>query len=240
MEVSQTIGIDPILISDEDHNILLDTGLGWGLDAGSSYTDVSNAQTNLAIFGLSPEDITHVVLTHLHYDHAAGSTFTDQDSVTQPTFPNATYYLQKREWEHAVEHIGEPSEGRGADYRLDDLYRLFADDYFELLEEDYNEIIPGVNLHWTGGHTPGHQVVRIQDGGQSAYYLGDLLPSEKHLNHYAMRQIDLHPNQAKKRKIQLLRQVCDENACLLFYHSLYSKAGLLIKDEKEKYVLRDI
>lgn len=241
VKFSTTVGIDPILVSTDDYHIMLDTGLGWGLDAGSSYPDVSNAVTNLGIFGLKPEDITHVILTHLHYDHAAGSTYTDAQSLTQPTFPNATYYLQKREWEYAVSQAGNPASVKGATYKPDDLYRLFADDYFELLEQDFNEIIPGLNVLWTGGHTPGHQVMRVHDKGKSAYYLGDLLPNEKHLNQYAMRQADIHPNQAKKRKIQLMRKVCDENACLLFYHSLYSKAGLLAKDEKaRRYVLKDI
>ncbi|MDR8392744.1 MBL fold metallo-hydrolase [Aliifodinibius sp. S!AR15-10] len=239
-QVSSTVGIDPVLVSSNEHKILLDTGLGWGLDAGSNYSDVSNAVTNLDIFGLQPEDITHVILTHLHYDHVAGSTYTDDQSKTQPTFPNAKYYLQKREWEYALSETSEANLVKGASYKLDDLYRLFADDYLVLLEKDFKEIVRGITVLWTGGHTPGHQVIRINDSGESAYYLGDLLPSEKHLNRYAMRQMDIHPNQAKKKKIQLMRQLCDENACLLFYHSLYSKSGMLTKNEKEKYVLKSI
>ncbi len=240
VEISSTVGIDPVLVSSDQHNILLDTGMGWGLDAGSEYSDVSNVASNLAIFNLSPEDITHVIFSHLHYDHSAGSTYTDKHSFTQPTFPNARYFVQKREWEYAVKQTGQPNPVQGVSYKLDDLYRLFADDFLVLLEDDVNEIVPGVQVLWTGGHTPGHQVVRIYDNKKSAYYLGDLLPSEKHLNQYAMRQIDIHPKQAKKKKIQLMRKVYEENACLLFYHSLYSKAGMLSKDEREKYILKDI
>ncbi|MDX1636819.1 MAG: MBL fold metallo-hydrolase [Balneolaceae bacterium] len=240
VQVSTTIGINPILLSSGEHNILLDTGLGWGLDAGSSYTDVSNAVTNLEIFGIAPEDITHVILTHLHYDHAAGCTYTDNDSLTQPTFPNARYILQRNEWEYAVERTGKPNPVQGANYRLDDLYRLFADNYFDLLETERDTILPGITVIRTAGHTPGHQVVRISDGGDTAYYLGDLLPSEQHLNHYAMREVDLHPNQAKKKKIQLLREIYGENACILFYHSLFSKVGRLEKGDKKNYVFKEI
>ncbi|MFH5832233.1 MBL fold metallo-hydrolase [Halalkalibaculum sp. DA3122] len=241
VEVSTTVGINPVLVSTGEQHILLDTGLGWGLDAGSRYPEVSNAVTNLAIFGLAPEDITHVILTHLHYDHAAGSTYTDDRALTQPTFPNATYYLQKREWEYAITHAGKPTAaGKGATYKPDDLYRLFADDYLELLDVEHAAIVPGIDAIWTGGHTPGHQVIRVHDQGEAAYYLGDLLPSKAHLNRYAMRHVDIHPNQAKKRKLQLLQEGCEENAHLLFYHSLYSKAGVLAKDENDrKYVLKE-
>lgn len=237
---SARIGINPILVSDSEHRILLDTGLGWGLDAGSKYKDVSSVVTNLDIFDFAPGDITHVLLTHLHYDHSAGSSYTNEHSVTCPTFPNATYYVQKREWEYALEQMDLPVKLKGADYQLDDLYRLVADQRIEFLEDDFLEIIPGIKILWTGGHTPGHQVVRIEDDGKTAYYLGDLLPSENHLNQYSMRQMDEKPLQAKKMKIQLLRSACEEKAMLLFYHSLFSSVGRLERDRNKKYVLKKL
>lgn len=234
------IGINPVLVMDNQHKILLDTGLGWGLDAGSPYKNVSNIVTNLDIFDLEPSDITHVVLSHLHYDHSAGCSYTDKSSVTRATFPNASYLVQKQEWETALENLSSESKPRGADYRLDDLYRLVADEQFTFIEEDNLELIEGIRLFRTGGHTLGHQVVRVEDQGASAYYLGDLLPGENHLNHYAMRQMDMNPLQAKKMKTQLLRRAYEEKAILLFYHSLYSSLGHLERDENKKYVLREI
>ncbi len=236
---SARIGINPILISDEEHKVLLDTGLGWGLDAGSSYKNVSNISSNLDIFDLKPEDITHVILTHLHYDHAAGSSYTNEESVTCATFPNARYVVQRREWEYALEEQFSEHNLKGCDYNLDDWYRLVAEDRIHFLDEDNLEIINGVDIIRTGGHTPGHQAVRISDSGETAYYLGDLLPTEHHLNQYSMRQMDLHPLEAKKMKIQLLRNAFEEEALLLFYHSLYSSVGRLEKDDNKKYVLKE-
>lgn len=239
-ENSARVGINPILVSDGENNILLDTGLGWGLDTGSSYKNVSNVVSNLDIFDISPEEITHVILSHLHYDHSAGSSFTNKDSVTCATFPNATYYAQRREWEYALEEQFSEQKIKGCDYNLDDLYRLAAENRFKFIEEKNTEVLDGIKLLWTGGHTPGHQAVRIQDAGETAYYLGDLLPGENHLNQYSMRQLDLIPLQAKKMKIQLLRSAYEEEAMLLFYHSLYSSAGRLEKDDNKKYVLKEV
>lgn len=238
--ISAIVGINPILVKTDMHNILLDAGLGWGLDEGSEYSDVSNVQTNLNVFGLAASDITHVILSHLHYDHAAGCTYNSSDFSTRATFPNATYYLHQKEWEHALTRVGQDQNTRGADYKLDEFYRLIADDKVQLLKEDYNEILEGIAAIRTGGHTPGHQVVLINDGDNTAYYLGDLLPSSDHLNRYGMSGIDVHAIRAKKEKIHLLRQASDDQAMLLFYHSQNARAGRLIRDEDKKYILADI
>jgi glyoxylase-like metal-dependent hydrolase (beta-lactamase superfamily II) len=237
---SSAIGIDPVLIRDGDKNILLDTGLGWGLDHKSSYTDTSNLKTNLDIFGLTPEDVTHVVLSHLHFDHAAGSTFVDQNASTQPTMPNANYFVQKLEWLYAIERVGEKNPVQGADYNMDELYKLHAEERLVLITDTSFELLPGITLIRTGGHTPGHQIIKIQSEGESAYFLGDLVPSEYHLNHYAMKNMDIDPIQSKKAKTLILRQALKEKAALFFYHSIHIKNGALVQDQDKKYALIEI
>ncbi|MEX0608958.1 MAG: MBL fold metallo-hydrolase [Balneolaceae bacterium] len=123
------VGINPILIRDGKHIVLLETGLGWGLDHNSRYADTSNLVTNLDIFGLSPADVTHVVLSHLHFDHAAGSTFVNKNTSTQATMPYANYFIQKKEWHHALAQVGEKNPFKGAGYNLDEFYKLIGDDY---------------------------------------------------------------------------------------------------------------
>lgn len=237
---SSTIGINPILIRDGKHQILLDTGLGWGLDHNSRYTDTSNLLTNLDIFGLTPSDITHVVLSHLHFDHAAGCTFVDDQISTQPTMPYANYFIQKKDWYYALEQVGQKQKTTGAGYQLDEFYKLAAEDKLVMITDTYFELLPGIELIRTGGHTPGHQIVKIQDEGETAYFLGDLIPTEHHLNHYAMRQLDVDPIQSKKAKTLILRQALKERSLLLFYHSVHAKAGTLEQDKDKKFVLREI
>lgn len=234
------VGIDPLLIRDGKHNILLDTGLGWGLDHRSSYTDTSNLKTNLDIFGLTPQDITHVVLTHLHFDHAAGSTFVDEHSTTQPTMPYANYFLQKLEWHYAIERVDLKNPVHGADYEMDELYKLYAEEKLVLITDQYFELVPGITLIKTGGHTPGHQVVKIQSEGETGYFLGDLVPNENHLNQYGMRNMDIDPLQTKKAKTLILRQALKEKAALFFYHSITIKNGVLVQDEEHRYALLEV
>lgn len=240
MNISSIKGINPVYVTDGTHHILLDTGLGWGLDSGSAYPDVSNIFTNLDIFEAGPEDITHVILSHLHYDHAAGCSYLDEQSGTRPAFPNARYYIQQKEWDYALMKAGSETRIKGVEYQLDELYRLAADGYFQFLDSKSVELLPGLTLLRTGGHTPGHQVVRIKDGGQAAYFLGDLVPNDRHLNHYAMQKKDHDPIRAKKMKIQLLNSALEENACLFLYHSVYSKIGRLEKDKQDRFVLKDV
>lgn len=235
---SSALGIDPLLVSDGDEHILLDAGLGWGLDTGSQNRDTSNIVTNLEIFGLRPEDINRVILTHLHFDHAAGSTRVDERYSTKATFPNARYFVQEKEWTYALTTQAAQREMPGADYKLDELYRLKADDQFEFIQGNHL-LFRGFKLLLTGGHTPGHQVVKIDDGGHSAYFLGDLIPTEYHLNHYAMKMVDYDPVEAKKSKSLILKEAFKEEAQLFFYHSLFSKSGRLTKDRHRKYILKE-
>lgn len=230
-------GINPVLVQTGKQNILLDTGLGWGLDAGSPNTNVSNVRTNLRIFGLTPEDITHVVLSHLHYDHAAGASFTDDTSTVQPTFPNATYYIHQTEWDYALQQIEGEQIPFSERYRLDDLYKLVSQEQVTFLSNDATKLLDGITLIKTGGHTPGHLTVEIESKSNKAYYLGDLLPTEFQLNNYEMEAADVYPLEAKKEKVQLIKQAYQETALLLFYHSKNGQAGKLLKDEDQKYVL---
>lgn len=237
---TSAVGIDPVLIQNEKHIIVADPGLGWGLDSGSRHSGTSNIRTNLDIFGLKPEDVDFVVLTHLHFDHVAGSTYVNEYFQTTPTFPNARYIVHQDEWNFALQQIDLEKQPKGAGYQLDELYRLIADGRIHMQKGDLLSISDGIQCIKTGGHTPGHMILRLTGKKEIAYYLGDLLPAEYHLNHYSMRQMDIDPNQAKKAKSLLLRQALRENAIIFFYHSLFKKAGQLSRDRKKGYVLKDI
>jgi len=234
---TSAIGIDPLLIQKGGKNILVDPGLGWGLDSGSQYKKASNVVTNLDIFDLSPRDIHYVILTHLHFDHAAGISRVSEDLKTEPTFPNAEYILHRDEWDYALSQIDRDIKLPGAGYKLDEIYKLIAQERFRFVDKEIYEPVEGVFAIKTGGHTPGHMIVKLKDGENSAYFMGDLVPTEYHLNHYSMRNVDIEPLQSKKAKTLLLKQALKEKAVMFFYHSLFKKSGKLSRDPQKKYIL---
>ncbi len=240
LKSTQAVGIDPLFISGYEMNIIVDPGLGWGLDFKSRFKDTSNVKTNLDIFGIRPEDIDFVVLTHLHFDHSAGCTFVSDEIKTNPTFPNARYIVHRLEWEFAISQIEQKSGSYGEMYKIDELYKLAADNRFRFIDREIYFPVRGLELIHTGGHTPGHLAIRIHDYGNTAWYTGDLIPSENQLNQSSSPVEDSDPIRAKKMKTRILNRAYNEKAVLFFYHSLYRKAGKLSLNEKEQFVLNEI
>lgn len=236
-DFSQEIGIDPILVSDGDAHILLDAGLGYGLDQRSPNPNVSNIRTNLEVFDLDVSRIDHVVLSHLHYDHIAGLTYTDADAKVRATLPNATIWVQRSEWEHALENFEQQEATGDLPYQLDDFYRLVADGQVKFIEKPVVQITPFVEAIRTGGHTPGHQIVRLNDSGRKAYYFGDIVPNEHYLGFRMVPDADHSITEARQIKMLLLKQAHLEEASLLFYHSVHLKMGLLKKDANRQFIL---
>lgn len=231
------LGIDPLLVQTPEMNIVIDPGLGWGLDHQSAHKNTSNVVTNLDVFGLKPEEIDLVILSHLHYDHAAGVTFVEDSLKTTPTFPNAKYLVHRDEWNFALSEIDNKNKPAGADYRLDEIYRLAADNRFQFIDTELETACNGVTIIKTGGHTPGHLIVQLQSKSETAYYLGDLIPTEYHLNQYPVEVQDEDPLISKKMKTVLLRRALSEGAHMFFYHSLFRKSGKLAKDEDRQYII---
>ncbi len=232
------VGLDPVLIDTGKACILLDAGLGIGLDSLETDHETSNILTNLEIFGYKPEDITDVILTHLHYDHVAGLSFTGTDNQVTATLPNARIHVQKAEWEAALDSIQNHQATQGIGYEPDDLYRLAAEDRFVFLEKENQEILPGITIIRTGGHSAGHQVVRIRQGPQTSYFCGDLIPSEHFLQPFAIGKSDIEPIKARKARTLLIQQACREKATLLFYHSVYNKTGTVVRDKHHRFIFK--
>jgi glyoxylase-like metal-dependent hydrolase (beta-lactamase superfamily II) len=237
-DLKTDLGIDPILVSTGGEHILLDAGLGIGLDARRPDPKVSNIKSNLDIFGIKPADIGHVVLSHLHYDHIAGLTFADDTSSVQPTLSNATIWVHRKEWDHALSMLEIDNDTSDLAYRLDDFYRLVADGRVKFMDKDAYSIVEGVDVIRTGGHTPGHQIVRLRNGKSLSYYFGDLVPNENYVGFGMLRNADYNPTESRQIKMLLLKQAYHENATILFYHSVHLKQGKLGKDEERQYVLK--
>ena len=222
-----------LLIVDGKRKLLVDDGVGvnwdpkrrqiYGLD--QRQTDLDR---ELVRAGVTREEITDVVLTHLHFDHAGGTT---RDGAL--AFPNATYHLQRRHWKWAHQ----PSEKDAGSFRREDYAALESSGRLHLLE-GATELVEGVHLFISEGHTVGLQLVRVEAGDQSLVYCGDLVPTTAHLRAPWVAAYDLYPLTVIEEKKQLLAQALEERWVLFFEHDPHV-AACTVKDDGKGQVMVD-
>jgi glyoxylase-like metal-dependent hydrolase (beta-lactamase superfamily II) len=220
-----------LLVSDK-RKILIDNGVGhkmsqklndiYGVDH-STYT----LDRSLAKFGFTREDITDVILTHLHFDHAGGSTIIDEDGDVKLTFPNAVYCLQKKHWEWA----NNPTERDKASFFPGDFQPVQKAGHLKLLdgEQDFDEFI---KFHIINGHTPAQQIVTVKDDKHTLLYNADLFPMASHVHIPFIMGYDLFPLTTLEEKKKFLSKIEKENWLLFFEHDPYTETAYVHKSEK--------
>lgn len=208
-----------LLIRDRDgHVVIVETGAGpkltdkqkrnFGIDTPPALVD------ELAKRGVRPSDVTLVVNTHLHFDHAGGNTHRVGERVVA-SFPRAAYAIQRLEWHDAM-HANERTRGS---YISDDYAPLEASGKLELVD-DRNEVLPGVWLERVQGHTRGTQTVRISDGGATLWFSSDFMPDRHHLPLPWIPAFDLFPLDTLEAKRSLLPRAADERWIVAFTHDV--------------------
>ena len=211
------------LIRGNGKNILVDDGNGtkWGDKLKDIYKlDYSSGDlySSLKKAGLSPEDITDVILTHLHFDHAGGST-TLVNGELVPTFPKARYYVQKKHWELSEQ----PTEKDRGSFMCDDFAPLMNHRVLELLDGE-GELFPGIDLLVTNGHTTGQQLPKISDGRTTILFCCDLLPTMAHLPWPYVMAYDVRPLVTLEEKKKILTRAYDERWILFLEHDPIAEA----------------
>ena len=217
------LGLNCLLIRNGDQCVLVDPGVGakepdkikdrYGLGS-------SQLARELRTRGLTPKDVTGVVLTHLHFDHAGGSTRLDRAGAAVPTFPAAKYYIQRSAWEEATS----PNERTKASYHSDDFLPLEERGQVSLLDGDA-EVAPGVQVRLTGGHSQGHQIVLVNYGGERVAFMGDLIPTPFHLRLPYITAYDRYPEDTLESKRSLLQEAERNGWLLMFSHGSKERAG---------------
>ena len=227
-----------VLVERGSQKILIDTGYGSKLPAKQrqrlSAEEGDPLSASLSALGISPEDIALVVLSHLHFDHAGGATRIDERGELVPTFPNAEYIAQRREWVNAT--AGFP-ELEGA-YPLENLRPLEASGRLRLVDGNV-EVLPGLRYFLTGGHTEGHAVILIESEGQSAVYLGDLCPTTRHFPSRWGMAYDVNMLETRRQKPYWLGEIADRGWLALFDHDPDHAGGFLERDDRGEFQLRE-
>ncbi len=211
--------------------ILVDTGLGqkWGSKLADIYgVDHSKLrlETSLEAKGLSSGDITDVLLTHLHFDHAGGAT-KKVDGKILPTFENASYYVQERNlaWAH------EPTEKDRASYQREDYEVLEQEGILQTLDGG-GEWLPGIELVISEGHTTAMQLPHVHGAEGHLIYCADMIPTAAHIPVPWVMAYDNQPLVTMQEKHDLLGKVTAEDWILFFEHDPNGPAAHVSSTEK--------
>ena len=223
-----TLSMNCLLISAGGKRILVETGAGdklnaklrdiYGLD-GPRLTD------RLRDHGLKPDDIDIVIDTHLHFDHCGGNTRVENGKAI-PAFPNAQYFVQKGEYDHALA----PTERDRASYFPENYEPIAEAGRLTLLETD-KVIVPGVEVIRVPGHTANMQCVKLTGGGKTAFLFADLVPTTAHLSLPWIMGYDLYPMTTLENKKKWIPEVLREGWLALFAHDANVPAAYLRERE---------
>ena len=230
------LGMRCLLIEHPSGLVLIDTGAGnkenekfkdiYGLE-NEGADGATLLEDGLNQIGVTPPDVTLVINTHLHFDHAGGNTRNRSDGTLEISFPNATYIVKRGEYEFATH----PNERTAASYFERNYTPLEAAEKIEFVSRE-KEIVKGIRVIPTPGHTPFHQSVLIESGGERALYLGDLVPTHAHLPLPWIMGYDVEPLVTLETKRGILKQALEEQWLLIFEHDATIAWGRVEQDGK--------
>ena len=235
------LGMRCLLIEHPSGLILIDTGAGnkedekfksiYGLE-NEGADGRTMLEDGLKEVGVEPKDIALVINTHLHFDHAGGNTFIGESGRVQLSFPNATYIVRRGEYDYAMH----TNERTAASYFERNFMPVEAAEKFELVARE-KTIVKGIRVIPTPGHTPFHQSVLIESGGERAFYLGDLVPTHAHLPLPWIMGYDVEPLTTLETKRRILKQAVEEKWLMIFEHDATVAWGRAEHDGKAYHVV---
>ena len=190
---------------------------------------------NLARLGVQPEDVTHCILTHLHFDHAGGSTRLDAEGRAVPTFPNAQYFIQAQDLADARK----PHLRVKASYLSPNWEPLVAAGQLVTVEGE-TEILPGITVRPAPGHIQGLQIVVVEGGGRKLYFVSDLIPTSRHVQPAWCMGYDLDVVTCVNERLKVLDEVVGTDTICAFYHDPDTPAGTLSRDPKGRILVTPV
>jgi glyoxylase-like metal-dependent hydrolase (beta-lactamase superfamily II) len=205
-----------LLLESDTRRILIDTGMGskWDEKSKNIYAidEKHSLNSALGVKGLKPDDITDVILTHLHFDHTGGSTVLVNGKL-EPAFPNANYFVQKQNFDWA----GNPSDRDKGSYIKDNFLPLYEEGVLNFIigNAEFDDEIKMIVIN---GHTFGQQMVKISNGNDTFLFCSDLMPFVSHIPLPYIMGYDLQPLVTLEEKKKYLKLALDENWKLFFGH----------------------
>ncbi len=197
--------------------VLIDTGVGDKYDgkfAEIYAVDQESAELHrsLTAAGVRADEVTDVILTHLHFDHCGGSTTRDADGALRVAFPNAAFHVQRAHWDWA-----HASPREGASFLAENLDPLEASGQLRLLDGP-GDVLPGIEALVVDGHTRGQQLLKISDAAETLVFAADLIPTVAHVPLLWVMAYDVAPLDTLAEKKPFLEQAAREGWLLFFEH----------------------
>ncbi len=221
-----------LLIRGEGRVILVDSGMGNKSDEKQKkiyqidYSDHSLAKA-LEQYDIHPEQVTDVILTHLHFDHVGGTSYYDGDGSLKLQFPNATHYVQKRQMEWAQRRF----EKDRASYLKENIEPLLKSDKMRLLQGP-QKLFDNIEVITVEGHTPGQQMVLVGEKGNQLLFAADLIPMAAHVPVPWVMAYDLYPVTTIEEKKKYLEEAVEKNWLLVFEHDAAKQGGKIGRTDR--------
>ena len=232
------LGMRCLLVEHPDALVLIDTGVGnketakfhdiYGIEnAPVGTSGPTQLESALKEAGFAPEDVTMVISSHLHFDHAGGNTRVDDAGVVVPSFPNARYVARRGEWEWA-HHTNERTSASDFGRNYDPVEQACL---LELVDGD-RDVLPGVTLRHTPGHTPHHQGILVTSGKERMFFAADMAPTAAHVPLPWIMGYDVEPLRTLESKRRIWAEASDEQWTIVFEHDSVNAFGRIVHDGK--------
>jgi len=210
-----------------DHKVLFDTGVGSEVHGSSAYYRFHGLKSPveaLQELGYRADDITDVVLSHLHFDHCGGSSVLNSDGNLVPAFPKATYWVSEKQWEVARR----PSLWESDSFAPKVIESIQVAGRLCLIQSD-QELFPGVQVRLVQGHTDDQLLSYIETSAGTVIYCGDVIPMVPHIMPLCIAAVDNSAVLSVDEKVLILEEAVAEGQILFFFHDALTAAVRLKK-----------
>jgi glyoxylase-like metal-dependent hydrolase (beta-lactamase superfamily II) len=183
---------------------------------------------SLSKAGFQPEDITDVLLTHLHFDNCGGAIKKEGNQLV-PAFPNATFWSNERHWKWATE----PNARERASFLKENILPMQESGRLKMIPvSDLTPFTENISIRFAYGHTEAMMLPQIQYNGKTIVYMADLLPAAAHIPLPYVMAYDMFPLTTLQEKKAFLEEAAEKNYILMFEHDPSIAFGTVVKTEK--------
>ena len=228
-----------LLIRVEGELCLVDCGHGDRL--GDKHRKIfgllSESKINLVLksHNIEPDNIRKIIFTHLHFDHFNG--MLENSSEITSKFPNAKIYVNEKEWEILHRENVRISKSYQVS-EIDKFYTKYKENF--IFCKEWCKVNDSIEIFRTGGHTLGHQIVKVRAKGKIFWFTGDLIPGEYYLNLNYVPAYDQFPLETIEAKARFLQEIEKPNNYLIFQHDPNYKAVSIEKEKENIYKIKEV